>query len=94
MVRADAWLEQNMPSFYLPLLILHGTADKATKPQGSQFFHDNATSSDKTLKLYDGHFHDPLNDTGKEVVMADITSWIEARLSARPGERVRSAGGS
>jgi alpha-beta hydrolase superfamily lysophospholipase len=32
MVRADTWLEQNMPSFHLPLLILHGTAYKATRP--------------------------------------------------------------
>jgi alpha-beta hydrolase superfamily lysophospholipase len=32
------------------------------------------------LKLYDGHFHDLLNDLGKETVTTDITAWIEARL--------------
>jgi alpha-beta hydrolase superfamily lysophospholipase len=37
-------------------------------------------SKDKTLKLYKDHFHDLLNDVGKEVVMAEIRSWIEARL--------------
>jgi len=37
---------------------------------GSQRFFDRAGSADKTLKLYDGHFHDLLNDLGKEVVMA------------------------
>ena len=31
-----------------------------------------AGSTDKTLKLYEGHFHDLLNDVDKEVVMADI----------------------
>lgn len=91
MVRADAWLEQNMPSFHLPLFILHGTADKATKPLGSQFFYDTAPSSDKTLKLYDGYFHDLLNDTGKEAVMADVTSWIDARV---PVARERARGAS
>jgi alpha-beta hydrolase superfamily lysophospholipase len=36
---------------------------------------------DKTLKLYEGYFHDPLNDIGKEAVIADITAWIGARLA-------------
>jgi alpha-beta hydrolase superfamily lysophospholipase len=37
-------------------------------------------STDKTLKLYEGHFHDLLNDSDKDVVMADIKGWIDARL--------------
>jgi alpha-beta hydrolase superfamily lysophospholipase len=80
MVRADEQLKTSLGDITLPVLILHGTADKATKPAGSQFFYDTSQSSDKTLKLYDGYFHDPLNDVGKEIVVADITSWIEARL--------------
>jgi hypothetical protein len=36
-------------------------------------------STDKTLKLYD-HYHDLLNDIGKEEVMADIKGWIDARI--------------
>ena len=63
-------------------LILHGTADKVTKPAGSQLFFDTAGSKDKTLKLYEGHFHDLLNDLDKERVMSDIKQWINARVSA------------
>ena len=80
MVRADERLKQGFPLVTLPVLILHGSADKATKPSGSQFFYDTAGSKDKTLKLYEGHVHDLLNDLGKEAVMADIKVWIEARL--------------
>lgn len=82
MVRADELLKQSFPKFTLPLLIIHGTADKATKPSGSQLFFDSASSSDKTLKLYEGHFHDLLNDVGKEDVMADIKNWIDKRITA------------
>jgi len=32
------------------------------------------------LKLYQGHYHDLLNDVGKEQVLADIKGWIDARL--------------
>jgi len=87
MVRADERLKDAFPRITLPVLILHGTADKATKPSGSQFFYDTVGSSDKTLKFYDGGFHDPLNDIGKEVVMGDITAWIAARVAVGQGER-------
>lgn len=80
MARADDRLEQAFPQLTLPVLILHGTQDKATKPSGSQFFFDTAGSNDKTLKLYEGHYHDLLNDVDKEVVMADIEHWIRARI--------------
>jgi acylglycerol lipase len=81
LVRADERLKKEFPLITLPVLIIHGTADKAAKPSGSQHFHDNAGSPDKTLKLYQGYFHDPLNDVGKEEVMADLQGWIEARLA-------------
>ena len=80
LVRADERLKREFPLIQLPVLILHGTLDKATKPSGSQLFLDTAGSSDKTLKLYDGHYHDLLNDTGKEQVMGDIESWLDAHL--------------
>ena len=63
----------------LPLLIMHGTNDKATVPAGSKDFYAAASSTDKSLKLYEGHFHDLLNDLGKEQVFADIVTWINAR---------------
>ena len=56
------------------MLILHGTEDHATKPSGSQLFFDTTGARDKTLKLYEGHFHDLLNDVGRDSVMADITN--------------------
>jgi alpha-beta hydrolase superfamily lysophospholipase len=82
LVRADERLKKEFPKITLPVLIMHGTADKATKPSGSQEFFDRAGSKDKTLKLYEGHFHDLLNDFDREKVMADIKAWIGARLPA------------
>ena len=80
LVRADERLKTAFPQITLPLLILHGTADKAAKASGSQLFYDEAGSPDKTLKLYDGHVHDLLNDLGKDQVMADIAAWIVAHI--------------
>ena len=38
MVRADERLKEEFGLITLPVLILHGTADKATKPSGSERF--------------------------------------------------------
>ena len=80
LVRADDRLHDEFPSITLPVLIMHGTDDKATVCHGSQFFYDTVGSKDKTLKLYEGHYHDLLNDIGKEQALADIQQWIVARL--------------
>ena len=80
LVRADERLREEFPRITLPLLIMHGTEDKATVCHGSEFFHETAGSQDKTLKLYEGHYHDLLNDFGKETVLADIVAWMEARI--------------
>jgi alpha-beta hydrolase superfamily lysophospholipase len=80
MVRADDRLKKEFAKITLPLLIIHGTADKATKPAGSKRFYEVAGSQDKTLKLYEGHYHDLLADLDKEIVMRDVISWIQHRL--------------
>ncbi len=80
LVRADERLRQEFPRITLPVLIMHGTDDKATVCHGSEFFHQTAGSRDKTLKLYEGHYHDLLNDVGKEQVLEEMRGWIDARL--------------
>jgi acylglycerol lipase len=80
LLHATDRMTREFPRLTLPMFILHGTADKATMPIGSQFFHDTAGSTDKTLTLYKDHFHDLLNDIGKEGVMSDIIAWIDKHL--------------
>lgn len=80
LVRADERLRVEFPHITMPVLIMHGTDDKATVCHGSEFFYQTVGSSDKTLKLYEGHYHDLLNDIGKEGVLAEITAWIGARI--------------
>jgi acylglycerol lipase len=97
MVRADERLKREFSRITIPVLIVHGTHDKAAKPSGSQHFYDNASSSDKTLKLYEGHYHDLLNDVGKETVLADIQRWIDGHIPiaqdtirVRPSDEMRA----
>lgn len=89
--RAGERFEREFVRITLPVLIMHGTEDHATRPDGSEQMFREVGSSDKTLKLYEGHYHDLLNDLGREQVIDDIARWIEARLPA--SERLEQVAG-
>jgi len=88
LIKAAVRLKENMPRFTVPVFSIHGTDEKATRYQGSQYFYDHAGSADKTLKLYEDGYHDLLNDIIKEEVMADILAWVNERF---PAENAASA---
>jgi len=89
LVRADERLREAFPQIGLPLLVRHGTADKATVCQGSEFFYEMAGSKDKTLKLYEGQYHDLLNDRQRsgEIASVEIAA-VAARVCSGIGRRV------
>ena len=91
MVLADERLKKEFASITLPVLILHGTLDQNTRPSGSQHFYDTAGSADKTLKFYEGGFHDLLNDVNKEQVMLDIRQWVDSHLPAAAAKQNQTA---
>jgi acylglycerol lipase len=80
LILASQYLKKIMAQAKLPLLIIHGTADKATKPAGSRYFMEHASSIDKQLKLYEGYYHDLLNDKFNGIVMKDIIRWLNERV--------------
>jgi len=74
-------LKKEMPEIKLPLLILHGTADRVAKPGGSEYFMKHASSVDKQLNLYEGHYHDLLNDKYHGLVFREIIRWLNGRVA-------------
>jgi alpha-beta hydrolase superfamily lysophospholipase len=63
----------------VPLLALHGTADRATDPRGSAELVRRARTRDRTLLLYRGLYHDLVREPERVQVMADIERWLESR---------------
>lgn len=64
----------------VPTLILHGTADRITGPEGSRRMHEAIASRDKTLHLVEGGYHELLNDTGRDETLRVILDWLIQRL--------------
>lgn len=72
-----------VPALRLPLLVMHGGEDSITTIAGSRMVHERASSSDKTLEIYDGLRHEILNEPEKERVISELIEWLDAR-SAGP----------
>jgi alpha-beta hydrolase superfamily lysophospholipase len=80
MIDATRRIYERTPAVSSPLLVMHGTADALASPDGSRVFHERAGSPDKTLRLYEGFFHEILNEPERDRVIADIAAWIDERL--------------
>jgi alpha-beta hydrolase superfamily lysophospholipase len=61
----------------LPILLLHGEADRLTAPEGSKFLNEKVSSPDRELKLYPGLYHEIFNEPERDSVIGDVTTWIE-----------------
>lgn len=51
LMNAIARIEQALPKLTLPVLVLHGSADKLCDIRGSYLLMDTVQSQDKTLKV-------------------------------------------
>ncbi len=70
----------NAASIRLPMLIMHGSIDSLTAVDGSKLLHETISSEDKKIVIYDGLYHEILNEPEKENVMADILRWLEPHI--------------
>lgn len=63
----------------IPLLAMHGSEDRTTMPEGTKKLYQDAVSSDKQLKIYEGLFHELVNEPERDQVIQDICTWISER---------------
>ncbi len=60
----------------LPLLILHGTSDRLTDPEGSRDLYARVSSNHKQLSLFEGSFHETFHDIDRSRVVEGIVDWL------------------
>jgi acylglycerol lipase len=50
-------------------------------PAGAQMLYDGAGASDKTVEIYEGLFHEVLNEPERDRVLKDVEIWLESHLN-------------
>jgi len=76
-------VETGAASVELPMLVLQGTGDKVVDPKGARKFHFHASSKDKTLRIYEGLYHDLLHEPEHKEVLADMIAWLNGQRDSR-----------
>ncbi|MGB3371806.1 MAG: lysophospholipase [Rhodococcus sp. (in: high G+C Gram-positive bacteria)] len=69
-----------LPSLTLPVLLQHGSEDRLADVSGSRMIAEKAGSTDLTIQVYDGLFHEVFNEPEQEKVLGDLIAWLSPRL--------------
>eukprot|EP00013_Stygamoeba_regulata_P026107 CAMPEP_0177655186 /NCGR_PEP_ID=MMETSP0447-20121125/14806_1 /TAXON_ID=0 /ORGANISM="Stygamoeba regulata, Strain BSH-02190019" /LENGTH=341 /DNA_ID=CAMNT_0019159035 /DNA_START=24 /DNA_END=1049 /DNA_ORIENTATION=+ len=83
MLTAMGGVERMLPHIKWPFFIIHGTEDSLVQVAGAQQLYRGAGSSDKTLRLYEGGFHELFKELPamRDQAVQDVVAWIAERLS-------------
>ena len=73
-------LQSGMSELTLPILIMQGTQDRISDPSSSQMLFDGVSSKDKTMKLYEGFYHEIFNDPERQQVFSDMETWLKLHV--------------
>jgi alpha-beta hydrolase superfamily lysophospholipase len=80
LIKAMGAVKRQISEIHLPILVMHGAADRLSDPKGSEMLYQKASSADKTLKVYEGYYHEIFNEPGREHVFGDMETWLTARV--------------
>ena len=82
MFQAGLWALEHASELSLPLLLMHGSADRLCSVQASREFA--ARAGDRcTLKIWDGFYHEIHNEPEQEQVFEYLLEWLNSRVSDR-----------
>jgi acylglycerol lipase len=64
----------------LPFIVVQGGEDKLVDPAGARLLYEKAASKDKTIKVYEGLYHELFNEPERARVLKDLETWLAARV--------------
>jgi acylglycerol lipase len=80
MLKAMQRVTEEVEKITLPIIVVQGSEDKLVDPDGAQMLYDRAGSKDKTLKIYQGAYHEVHNEPEREIMFKDVETWLASRL--------------
>ena len=80
LIKAVQRVNNEAAKITLPILIVQGSEDKLVDPAGAKLLYDTVSSVDKTLKVYEGFYHEVFNEPEHEQVLDDVETWLEQRV--------------
>jgi len=76
---AGRWLLAHASELSVPLLLMHGGADRITDPNASRAFAADAGEL-CSLKIWDGFYHEIHNEPEQAQVFEHLIAWLDRRI--------------
>jgi alpha-beta hydrolase superfamily lysophospholipase len=76
------WLQKHPGELHLPLLLLHGDADRIAPVADSEMLFEKITSPSKHKRIYVGGYHSVYDGINYAEVVSDLGNWMEQHLHA------------
>ena len=89
MNQAAKWALQHADQFPIPLLLMHGGADRTTSADASRQFA-NHVPGDCTYKLWEGFYHDIVSEPERQQVFDYLIAWLQAHTPTQSVEETGS----
>jgi acylglycerol lipase len=68
------------PTLAVPVLVMHGTDDRLVPLRFTQPVHERLDPAERTIRYYDGLYHELFNEPERAQVFADLEDWLERQL--------------
>jgi len=81
MLRAMTRVTAEAGTISLPLFILQGSGDKIVDSDGARMLYEKVRSKDKTLKIYEGLYHEIHNEPDREIMFRDLDDWLQTHIN-------------
>ena len=81
MLKAMQRVAAEVGTITLPFIVVQGSADRLVDPAGAQMLYDKAGSQDKTIKIYEGLYHEVFNEPEHDQVLTDVAAWLDAHTA-------------
>lgn len=82
MMHAVKTYPKRIRGMQLPCLLMHGSADSLVRAEDAQPLFDAIASSDKTVRIFNGLYHEIFNEPERLEVLAIVKDWLDARPPA------------
>jgi len=80
LLKAIQRVSAEMEKISLPFIIVQGSEDKLVDPAGAQALYQRASSKDKTIKVYQGLYHEVFNEPERDMALKDIEDWLTTHV--------------
>ena len=81
-IRAIDEARERPEAFDVPLYLFHGDADEVTDLEGTTWLAEHAASDDITLRIWEGLYHETLNEPERDEVIGALADWLDTHIEA------------